>query len=431
MKLQKTKLLMALTLALGVTVNAGGESLEQCQEMARNNYPLIKRHNLLQQAQDYTLSNISKGWLPQVSASAQATYQSDVMQYPEGLVKVLQQTGTDFKGLKKDQYKVGIDVNQMVYDGGNISARRQESQAQTAVEQSRNQVELYAVVSRVNDLYFGILLLDERLALNAEKQRVLQANEDKLTQMVNGGVAMESDRDAVRAERLSTRQQATMLAMQRQATLNMLNLLCAGNITAVQKPECATAPACVDDAALRPEMDLFERRLALTRSSEKVLKAGLMPRLGLFAQGYYGYPGYDMFEDMMRHRFTLNGMVGARLSWNIGNLYTHKNSKALLENERRQIEADRETFLLNSRISSSQERTMIDGYGKVVADDDEIVRLLGDVRKATEAKLQHGIVDVTGLIQQISNENQAKINKLNHEIEQLQHIYNLKYINNY
>ncbi|MGN0214675.1 MAG: TolC family protein [Muribaculaceae bacterium] len=432
MKLQTTKLLMALALTISAFANATGETLQECQELAQQNYPLIKRSGMLQQAQQYTLSNISKGWLPQISVTAQGTYQSKVVALPDEMLDMLQQMGSEMKGLKKDQYKIGIEVQQTLYDGGNISARRAESQAQLAVDMAKTDVELYAIRSKVNDLYFSILLLDERLALNAEKQRLLQANEDRLEQMLKGGVAMECDRDAVRAERLSTKQQAALLNMQREAALGMLNLFCGSNITQLHKPEHPALPASgITNDVRRPELTLYDSQIALTQSSEKVLKSGLMPKLGLFAQGYYGYPGYNMYDDMFRHRFTLNGMVGARVTWNIGNLYSHKNNMATLANRREQIENDRETFLLNTRIGSAQERSMIDGYNRVVSDDDEIIGLLTDVRLATEAKLKHGIIDVTSLIQQIVNENQAKINKSNHEIEQLQHIYNLKYINNY
>ncbi len=432
MKPKQKALLLLMALALASAINARGETLEECQELAQQNYPLIKRSGMLQQAQAYTLSNISKGWLPQVSATAQGTYQSDVVSLPDQLLSMLQQLGSEIKGMKKDQYRIGIDVQQMLYDGGEISARRSQSNAQLAVDMAKTDVELYAVRSKVNDLYFSILLLDERLAINAEKQRLLQANEDRLTEMLKGGVAMECDRDAVRAERLTTKQQASMLVMQRQAALAMLNLFCGRSIDTLNKPEHPTMLIAGNaDDVRRPELALYDSQIALTQSSEKVLKSALMPKLGLFAQGYYGYPGYNMYDDMFRHRFTLNGMVGARITWNIGNLYSHKNNMATLANRREQIENDRETFLLNTRIGSAQERSMIEGYNRVVSDDDEIIGLLTDVRLATEAKLKHGIVDVTSLIQQIVNENQAKINKSNHEIEQLQHIYNLKYINNY
>ncbi len=59
------------------------QSLEECQRAAEQNYPLIHRFDLIEKTIDLTVSNIGKGWLPQISASGQATYQSDVAGFPE------------------------------------------------------------------------------------------------------------------------------------------------------------------------------------------------------------------------------------------------------------------------------------------------------------------------------------------------------------
>ncbi|MGN1264604.1 MAG: TolC family protein [Muribaculaceae bacterium] len=423
----KFKVMIAVWV-LGI-LGAAGETLEECHRLAQENYPLIKRTELLRMSEQFTVSNIKKGWLPQVDVSAQATYQSDVVALPDAMIGMLQSTMGEVKGLKKDQYRIGVDVHQTLYDGGAISARSEESAAQVAVDQNRNEVDLYAIGSRVNDIYFGILLTEQRMALNTEMQRLLSANEEKIGKMLAGGVAMECDRDAIRAELLTAKQQMASLEMQRAALVRMLSLFCGKNIESVEKPSGAVTLGD-ESFANRPEMALFDSQLALTKSKERVIDAGLLPKISLFAQGYYGYPGLNMYDDMFRHRMTLNGIVGARVQWTIGNLYRHKNDKAMLANQRQQIENQREVFALNNKMLSAQEHETISGYCKVIAHDDEIISLLTDVRKASEAKLEHGIVDVTTLLQHIVKENRARINRSNHEIEQMQHIYNLKFINN-
>ena len=150
----------------------------------------------------------------------------------------------------------------------------------------------------------------------------------------------------------------------------------------------------------------------------------------MFAQGFYGYPGYNMFEDMLHHRWSLNGMVGARISWNIGALYTRKNDKARLQLQRQTAENSREVFLFNNRLEQMQQDESIARYRKLMADDEEIIQLRSAVRKAAESKLQHGIIDVNDLVREINAENAARVQQSMHEIEMLKEIYDLKFSRN-
>ena len=155
-----------------------------------------------------------------------------------------------------------------------------------------------------------------------------------------------------------------------------------------------------------------------------------MPKLGVFAQGFYGYPGYNMFEDMMSHDWSWNGMIGARLTWNIGALYTRKNDKAKLQVQRDLTESNREEFLFNNRLEQIQQHESIMRYRKLMADDDEIISLRSAVRKAAESKLSHGIIDVNDLVREINQENAARVQQSMHEIEMLKQIYDNKFTTN-
>jgi hypothetical protein len=155
-----------------------------------------------------------------------------------------------------------------------------------------------------------------------------------------------------------------------------------------------------------------------------------MPKLGVFAQGFYGYPGYNMFEDMMGHKWSLNGMIGARFTWNIGALYTRKNDKAKLNAQRSMFNVQRETFLFNNNLEQIQQNEDIERYRKLMADDEEIITLRSAVRRAAESKLSHGIIDVNDLVREINAENGARVQQTIHEIEMLKEIYNQKYTTN-
>ena len=403
---------------------AQAQTLEECQRAAEGNYPLIRQYGLIEKTTSLNVANIQKGWLPQVTASAQATLQTDVTAFPDKLQTVFQQTGITMDGLKKDQYRVGIDVQQTVYDAGNIKSQKEIARRQGELQSRQNEVTMYNVRKSVNEMYFSLLLVDEQIRLNADLQTVLEGNEKKLAAMLKGGTASESDWQNVKAERLNVVQKMTGLQSQRTALARMLSIFCGIEVNGLVKPEM---PENMNPSInLRPELKALDAQLRLTDAQERALDAAMMPRLGVFAQGYYGYPGYNMFEDMMSRKFSWNGMIGARLTWNIGALYTRKNDKAKLQVQRETTEVNRERFLFDNNLEQIEQNENISRYRQMMTDDEEIISLRSSIRKAAESKLAHGIIDVNDLVREINSENKARVEQCIHEIEMLKEIYDLK-----
>lgn len=421
------KLLSSLLFALPMIAMAQSASIEQCQQWAQENYPQTQRYDLIRQTEGFTLQNIAKGWLPQIGVSALGSYQSAVPEYPEVLSNMLSQMGTEMKGISPLQYRAAIDVQQTIYDGGAMRAQRSVVMASSKVQEAGTDVQMYALRDRVNDLCFAILLLDQRLKLNEEMQRTIDSNRQRLATMLEGGVAMQADVDAMSAELATARQQHTDIEAQREAFVKMLSLFVGKDITSVSAP----LPVKTRESILRPELRLFDSQLSLTDAKERALQASLLPKIGAFAQGYYGYLGMNMFRDMMERTPTLNGLIGIKATWNLSALYTHKNDRAKLELERQSINNDRDVFVFNQKLQSSQEDSNIRRYRQLISEDDGICLLRHNVREAAEAKLEAGIIDVNALILEISRENQANINKIIHETELLQHQYKLQNINGY
>ena len=405
---------------------AQAQTLEECQRAAERNYPLIRQYDLVARTTDLTVQNIQKGWLPQVSAQAQATLQSDVVSWPDQIKAVYTTMGIDMKGLRKDQYRVGVDVSQMVYDGGAIRSQKEIARQRGATEEAETEVTMYQVRRRVNEMYFGLLLLDEQIRLNGDLQQLLDGNEKKLNTMFRRGTAAESDYQAVKAERLNVRQQGLSLQSQRRSLAAVLSTFCGMEVKAVEKPGLAVATQS-QQTGLRPELKAIDARLRLADAQERSLDAALMPRLNVFATGFYGYPGYNMFEDMMCHRWSLNGMIGARLSWNVGALYTRKNDKARIQLQRDMAENSRDVFLFNNTLEQMQQNENIERYRSQMKDDEEIIGLRAAVRKAAESKLEHGIIDVNDLVKEINAENNARVQQSMHEIEMLKEMYDLRF----
>ena len=410
-------------------IMAQAQTLEECQQAAERNYPLIQQYDLINKTTELTVSNIQKGWLPQVSASAQATYQSDVVSFPDEMQALYQQMGINMKGLTKDQYRVGIDVQQTVFDGGAIRSQKEIARAQGQVQQAQNEVNIYQGRRRVNEMYFALLLINEQMKLNTDLQELLAGNERKLESMKKNGTAAESDWHSVKAERLNVVQQMTSLQAQRQVLARMFSTFCGIEVKEATKPNCQLS-IVNGQSNNRPELKAIDAQLRLADAQEKAINSALMPRLGVFAQGFYGYPGYNMFEDMMSRKWSLNGMIGARLTWNIGALYTRKNDKAKIQLQRDMAENSRDVFLFNNNLEQIQQNENITRYQRLMSNDEEIIRLRSSVRKAAESKLAHGIIDVNDLVKEINSENQARVQQTVHEIEMLKEIYDLKYTTN-
>ena len=423
--MRKKLLLLSVLSVLFPAVRA--QSLEECRQAAEHNYPIIRQYDLIARTTELTVRNIQKAWFPQISVTAQGSYQNKVTAWPENLQGLFARMGLQLQGLSRDQYKVGIDVRQTLFDGGTIGSRREIARGEGAVQAAQTEVDLYKIGQRVHEMYFGLLLLDEQLRLNADVNALLRSNEAQLAAMLKNGTASAGDFENVKAERLSAEQQQTELLSQRQTLQRLLSLFCGIPVDSIRRPAVPNLPSGENK---RPELRFFDRRLQLTDAQEKALDAQLLPQLGLFAQGYYGNPGLNLFEDMMKRRWSWNVIAGLKLTWNLSALYTHHNEKSKLRVQRELIENARQLFLFNNRLDETQQSENVRRFREIAQRDGEIIALRTAVRKAAESKLAHGIIDVNGLLREINKENAAKTQQAIHEIDMLKAMYDLKFSHN-
>lgn len=400
-------------------------SIEACYEKARANYPLIKQYGLIEKTKEYNLSNAAKGYLPQVTFSAQATYQSDVTEIPINL-DAIGLTGVEIPSVSQDQYKMELALSQTLWDGGAIRSERKTLRTQAEVDQRDMDVSMYAINERVNQLYFGVLLAEAQLEQNKVLQAELRRNCDQVSSYIKNGIANQSDLDAIQVDLLKAKQTEAQFEHTKRAYREMLSRLIGeeiGEETRLVKPE-AVRPLTKENN--RPELELYQARIRNLRAQDSRITAGMMPKLGLFVTGGYGKPGLDMFED----NFKVYYLAGVKLSWNLGSLYTRKNDRRKIQTGIRSIETQRETFLFNTSLDVAQRNATIDKYIDQLKYDDEIIALRGSVRRASEAKMANGTLSGTDLTRDIHAEQSAIQDKILHEMELLQAIYNLKYVTN-
>ena len=427
------KLVILLTvLSSWMYASAEEYTLDGIQQLARANYPAIRQFELIDKIADFSLADASSAWAPQISLSGQATYQSDVVSFPESMTDVFSMLGVDISGLHKDQYKLALNIEQTLWDGGYTKSRKEAVLAEKEVSSKSLEVELYALTDKVNQLYFGILVLDEQLRLNDLTAGILEDNRKIIRSYIDYGLAKPSDLAKVDAELIANSQQRTRICSSRKAYTQVLSVM-TGRELSEEDTFVRPEPVLYSDSpqSNRPELQLYDAMAASIEAGRTAVKSTLMPRFSLFAQGLYGYPGLNMFEDMMEYRWRPNFYVGVRFQWNISAFYTKRNTECRLDASVRQVELQRETFLYGNRLEQIRLNADIEQMREILEDDDRLINIRTSIREASESQLQNGTLLISDLLKDINDEYKARIDKSIHELEYLKKLYEMRYTLNY
>ncbi|MDR2886224.1 MAG: transporter, partial [Rikenellaceae bacterium] len=268
---------------------------------------------------------------------------------------------------------------------------------------------------------FGILLLDKQIALNELMAEELQRNYKQVDASVNGGVANRADLDAVKVEQLNTQQNTSTMRSSREAYAAMLAVL-TGLAEEDMKLVEPVDPQVGSGPLNRPELWLMDAQQDNLNAQIRSLNSRNRPTLGAFAQGGYGQPGLNMLKTGFEPYY----IVGVRLSWNFGTLYTKRNDRRVIENNIRSVDAQRETFVFNNRMQTIGERRRVDNIRQIMQQDEQIVLLRENIHRAAEAKMAAGTMSGTELMREVTAENLARQTMLLHQVQLLQAIYELK-----
>ncbi len=421
--MQLKTLLLCIILFSASTLYAYGQiiTIDECQDKAVANYPAIVRYDIIEKTKEFNIANASKAYLPQGTLSAQGTWQSDVTSFQ------LDMPGLQIPTIDQDQYRFVAELNQLIWDGGRVSAQKNSLEANAELEKRKLNNEIYTLRERVNNLYFGILLMREQLNQLGILEDELQRNYDNVQIYVQNGLANETDLNVVRVEQLKASQQRVSIESNLEAYIQMLSVLIGEQLDSdiiFVKPDPEST--LILPVINRPEMLMFEAQDNAIESQKSLLNARVMPTIGAFAQGGYGKPGLNMFDN----EFTPYFLGGVRLSWNFSNLYTLKNDRRKIDLQKSAVNSQRETFLQNLNIVIPQQQIEIEKFRKTMQHDEEIISLQTQIRKTAEVKVENGTMTVSDLIKEINAEEFAKQAKVLHEIQFLMSVYSLKYTTN-
>ncbi len=384
--------------------------LEKVNEQARVNYPLIKQKELIRQTANITVENLGKGFLPQLSVSGQATYQSDVTR-----VKI-PVPGVSIEPLSQDQYRIVTDVNQLIYDGGLIKQQKNSQQLNADVEDQKIEVELYKLKERINQIYVSILFIDEQLKQTELIKKDLETGIKKTEAQVKNGVALKSNLNILRAEILKTEQRAIELNASRKGLLEVLSLFTNeryGAGTFLEKPVLVKDE---QQSIQRPELKLFQTQQQLLNGQTNLIKARALPKTSLFLQGGYGRPGLNLLENNFAFFYT----TGLRLSWSLGWLYTSKKEKELIQISKRSVDVQQQAFVLNTNTQLKQQQAEIEKINQLITKDNEIIGLRIKIKDAAKAQLENNVITASDYLREINAEDQARQTLIVHQLQLLQ-----------
>ncbi|MDD2799732.1 MAG: TolC family protein [Bacteroidales bacterium] len=412
-------ILTTLSLLAYFCVNAQQISLENCQDWARQNHPLLKQSGVIDELSALRNQSIGASNLPQIDLTGRATYQSEVTKLNLPLPGF---TAPDFA---KDQYKLYVDVKQKLYDFGMTSNRRKVEEADRKVAQQQNEADLYKVKETVNSLFFQALMLQENERIANLKIDLLKERLNVIQSAVKNGMGQLNDLDNLKAEQLLTEQQLTEVKAGKKTTADLLSLITGQNIVEsaafVQPSPQIVNP---ETAIARPELKLFAQQKEKIDANTKLLSNTRLPNLFAFGQAGYGRPGLNMLNDNFKDWY----MVGVTLSWNLWDGNKTKHDKSALQKQKQLIDIQQQNFERAVNMSLLQEKNQAEKLTKLLESDAQVVTLKENIAKRSASALDNGTITSADYLRDLNASLQAKVALSIHQLQQLQSQENLKII---
>ncbi|KGN80486.1 transporter [Porphyromonadaceae bacterium COT-184 OH4590] len=393
----------------------GQLTIEECYTMGQRNYPLINQYVLIEKSREYSISNVAKGYLPQLGVSGQITYQSEVTEFPISLPNVT------IPSLSKDQYKISAEILQPITGLITVKNNIELVKTNTAMEKQKIDVELYKLKERINRLFFGIILIDAQIKQTELLKTDIQKGIEKTNSAIINGITLKSSADILKVELLNTNQKIIELKAMRKGYADMLSLLINYKIsetTQFERPKVLALSSTIN----RPELNLFETQKNALNIQERLLNNRNIPHVNLFLQGGYGKPGLNFLSN----DFSFYYIGGIRLSWNISGLYTYRKQKKDLILKKESIDVQQDLFLFNTNLALTQKNAEIIKLKRLIESDYEIIKLRESVKNRTKNQLENGTATASDYILQINAEDRARNSLLLHEIQLLMTQYNYK-----
>jgi outer membrane protein TolC len=410
--MKKMLWLMAAFLAATNTWGQSALTLEQCYRLAEANYPLTHQRALIASTRDYNISNIAKGIYPQLNVSGAATYQSAVTNIS---IPPINGYKINIPTVPKDQYKLYGEISETLTGFSINKQQREISGTDAALQEANLNSDLYQLKDRINQLYFGTLLIDDQIKQNDLAAEDIQTGIANVQARIDNGTDFVSSLNKLKAQLLQTEQHTIELEASREAYTDMLGLfinLPVDSTTQLERP----APPSATDSINRPELKTYDLQIRQFDETLRLTRLNLYPQLSAFFQGGMGQPNP---MNLLSTSLSPYYFTGLRLTWTIGGAYTYKKDRLISLNNQELVKAQRSTFLFNTGQTMHQQNADIRKYRRLIESDDDIVNLRESVSKTSVVQLHNGVISANDYIQDVNAAAQARQDRAVHEIQLL------------
>lgn len=380
-------------------------SLENCYDLVNKNYPLAKQTELLQQKSIFEMDALNKGKLPKIDLNAQGTYQSAVTGLPIPLPNVTP--------INKDQYRATLDLNQLIYNGGMIDANVKLKEAQTKTQKQQVEVSLYQIKTKINQLFFSVLLLQERKAILISKQDQLVSKINEVKTGVKFGAILPASEKVLEAENLKIKQQLVEIQFDKKRLLENLSSI---TFSTIDDNTNLVQPMIANDFSTennRPELKLFDLQSKQIDVSKEIISKNNLPKINAFGQAGYGNPGLNMLDNSFQTFY----MLGLKANWNLFDWNKSKTEKQALSVSAAIVSTEKETFLLNNTLQLQEMENEIHKIEAIINTDSEIISLREAVVKSSDSQLKNGVITSSEFLVEFTNLYEAKTNQKLHKIQ--------------
>lgn len=387
-------------------------TLKECYNMAMSANALAGEKEAYSSISNIKDENLKKGWLPSLDANASLSYNSDVVDFNSAFSS-LPGMSSVLKPMPQDQYKLTLDINQVIYDGGAIKSARAMEQAELSINKKQTETDLYKLRGQINTCFFNLMLLNRQKDLLNNYLNIIEKQISSMQSSLNNGVILKSDIDVLTSEKLRLGQQLTENSLREASLRKILSDLTGSEIDSSTKlilPDQNVQPA---GELARPELQLFDLKKEQLTAGLQLVQSRRMPKaFGFATLGYGNPPGMDFFNDS----FDTYYIVGAGIKWNIFDWNKVKNEKQVIALQKGIIENRKTDLADNLNRLLESKNSEIESMKELIRTDSALIDLRKRITLSAESKYQNGTITATEYLNEINTEKQAVINYEIHKI---------------
>jgi|SoiMethySBSTD1v2_1073268.scaffolds.fasta_scaffold01146_21 outer membrane protein TolC len=376
--------------------------------------PRVREVELLQQQWVLRDQNVSVLRRPSLGVESLGQYQSDVPVSP-----FLSPTGIPLFEAPKATFDSYLRVEQRLFDP-TLTPQAALQRAQLAEDQARVHSAVYPIRQQVNDAFFAVAALDQRVGVLTAASAELDARLRETAARVREGTAVPAEAAAIEASLLQRQQEEDELRTNRGAAVTRLSLV-------VGRPIESTAVPVLPDLSdvarrareqgtstkTRPEFAQFARTRERLQRQRDAVVTQTQPRLTAYGRVGYARPGLNFIAD----EFDTYGLGGIRLQWNAWSWGTPTREAQLVTLQADIVSAEEAAFVRGLDQAVATDVATIDRLERALTTDSRIIELRAEVERAARVRLQEGVLTAADYVARESELLQARFAQASHQVE--------------